>query len=237
MKAICIALLVALVASCQAKLYPEAISASGYLENTKIELEKVWPKNRTINLVFHGHSVPSGYFKTPVVNTVESYPFLLLKELKEVYPHAVINVITTAIGGEHSAEGAKRFESEVLTHRPDVIFIDYALNDRRIGLDKARAAWTNMIRQAAKKKCKVILLTPSPDQGVDLLDATSDLEKHANQIKELAKQYGVGIVDAYAKFRERVLAGDSLSAFMSQRNHPNAKGHLLIAQELMTYFK
>jgi acyl-CoA thioesterase-1 len=98
---------------------------SSYLEDIKSELKKEWPGNRTINLVFHGHSVPAGYFKTPLVNTFDSYPFLLLKELKELYPYAVINVICTAIGGENSSEGVKRFESDVLVHKPDVLFIDY----------------------------------------------------------------------------------------------------------------
>ena len=36
-----------------------------YLNDLKTEMQMEWPKNRTINLVFHGHSVPSGYFKTP----------------------------------------------------------------------------------------------------------------------------------------------------------------------------
>jgi len=103
---------------------------SSYLAGIKKELSKEWPENRTINLVFHGHSVPAGYFKTPLVNTFDSYPYLLLKELKELYPHAVINVICTAIGGENSSAGARRFESDVLVHKPDVLFIDYALNDR-----------------------------------------------------------------------------------------------------------
>ena len=40
------------------------------------ERTKAWPKNRTINLVFHGHSVPTGYQKTPEVRTFESYPQL-----------------------------------------------------------------------------------------------------------------------------------------------------------------
>jgi len=39
-------------------------------------------------------------------------------------------VICTAIGGENSSAGARRFESDVLVHKPDVLFIDYALNDR-----------------------------------------------------------------------------------------------------------
>jgi len=32
----------------------------------KTELQKEWPKNRAMNIVFHGHSVPAGYFKTPL---------------------------------------------------------------------------------------------------------------------------------------------------------------------------
>ena len=33
-----------------------------YLDSIKKIMKTEWPKNRTINLVFHGHSVPSGYF-------------------------------------------------------------------------------------------------------------------------------------------------------------------------------
>lgn len=39
-----------------------AQSATGsYVNNLRNELVKTWPHNRTINIVFHGHSVPSGY--------------------------------------------------------------------------------------------------------------------------------------------------------------------------------
>ena len=53
-----------------------------YLEKIKAEMKQEWPKNRTINLVFHGHSVPAGYFKTPIVNTLASYPYLVLQQIK-----------------------------------------------------------------------------------------------------------------------------------------------------------
>jgi acyl-CoA thioesterase-1 len=212
-------------------------SNSDYLNDVKTELQKTWPKNRTIHLVFHGHSVPAGFFKTPVVNTLSSYPFLVLKELKTWYPYAVINVINTSIGGENSVSGEKRFESEVLTHRPDVLFIDYALNDRSIGLAKASEAWSKMIEKALEKKIKVILLTPSPDQNVKLSDDNSELEKHRLQIIALSQKYGVGLVDSYEKFKQKAAAGEPISTYMSQVNHPNEKGHELIAAEIMEYFK
>ena len=208
-----------------------------YLKEIKEEFTKKWPNNRTINLVFHGHSVPAGYFKTPIVNTLESYPFLVLKTIKEHYPYAVVNIINTSIGGENSVSGAERFESEVLIHKPDVLFIDYALNDVGVGLKKSYEAWNNMIRKALDKDIKIILLTPSPDQRVNILEVNNVLEQHKNQIQQLAKENGVGLVDSYALFKEKLITGDSIPKFMSQVNHPNAEGHKLIADEIYTYFQ
>ena len=152
-----------------------AIEKDKYLTSIKAELIKVYPKNKTINLVFHGHSVPSGYFITPDVRPFQSYPFLLLKELKKIYPYAIINIILTCIGGENSEQGAKRFKKQVLNHRPDVLFIDYALNDTGIGAVASRKSWDYMIKAALKKNIKVILLTATPDQRVDLLSNETDL--------------------------------------------------------------
>ena len=205
-----------------------------YLDDIKNQLRKEWPNNRTVNLVFHGHSVPAGYFKTPIVNTFESYPYQLLKELKDRYPYAVINIINTSIGGENSISGEKRFESEVIIHKPDVLFIDYALNDG--DLNKSSEAWEKMIKRALQSDIKIILLTPSPDQRIPILEPNNALEKHAVQIRGLAKKYGIGLVDSYDKFRQISVSGDSISNYMSQVNHPNVKGNRLIADEIMKYF-
>lgn len=215
----------------------EVADPTTYLADIKVELEKTWPDNRAINIVFHGHSVPAGYFATPHVNTLEAYPQQLLKHLKAQYPTAVINVITTAIGGEHAVLGAKRFSTEVLPHRPDVLFIDYSLNDRGIGLEKAYEAWDSMITKALEEDIKVILMTPSPDLTVNILEPDNILEQHRNQVEQLATKHGVGLVDSYALFKAKVMAGDTLAHYMSQSNHPNAKGHALIAEGIFQYFE
>jgi len=215
----------------------ERINTSDYLSNLKTELQKEWPENRTINIVFHGHSVPAGYFKTPMVNTMSAYPGLFLKKLKSIYPYAVVNVIVTAIGGENSVQGTERFEREVLVHNPDVVFIDYALNDRGIGLEKAYNAWTQMIEKAKKKGIKVILLTPSPDQSVDYNSPDNELKKHTNQIIRLANENQVAVVDSYKAFEFLYSDKENLAKYMSQVNHPNELGHELIANEIMEWFK
>lgn len=209
---------------------------SNYLSDLKTELQKEWPDNRTINIVFHGHSVPSGYFKTPQVNTLSAYPYLFLEKLKTIYPFAVVNIIVTAIGGENSVTGAERFEKDVLIYKPDVLFIDYALNDRGVGLEKAYEAWTQMIKQAKELGIPVVLLTPSPDQSVNYDSPDNELKKHTAQIIQLAKENRVGLVDSYKAFEFLYADKEELAKYMSQVNHPNEKGHELIANEIIKYF-
>lgn len=207
-----------------------------YLNEFKKEMQVKWPKNRTLNIVFHGHSVPSGYFHGGVVNTMQAYPHLVFHGIKTQYPYTVLNVLTTSIGGEQAEQGEKRFADEVLTHRPDVLFIDYALNDRSIGLERAEKAWRKMVEAALAKGIKVILLTPTPDLTEDILDEKTPLAGHAAMIRRLAAEYHVGLVDSYRLFKEKAAKGEDLKAYMSQNNHPNSAGHSCVAGEIMAWF-
>ena len=207
-----------------------------YLAEISTLLKVDWPKNRTVNIVCHGHSVPAGYFQTPVVDTFNAYPHLLHKGLKERFPNAVINVIVTAIGGETSESGAQRFSKDVLSHNPDVITMDYGLNDRGIGLDKARKSWSTMIELAQAKGIKIILLTPTADLNSQLGKPDDPLNQHAEQIRGLAKEYNVALVDSLAAFKAHLKNGGQLKDLMSSRNHPSRKGHDLVAEEILQWF-
>ena len=210
---------------------------TAYFEELNALLRKSWPDNRAINLVSHGHSVPAGYIATPLVKTFESYPHLLHRGLHERFPFAVINMIVTAIGSENSEQGRARFESEVLNHRPDVILIDYGLNDRGIGLERAAQSWRAMIEAALQTNAKVILLTPTSD-STQRTAATSDerapLQQHAAQIRDLAAEYEVALADSLAAFENY---DGELSDLMGWGNHPNLLGHQLVARELMRWFR
>ncbi len=201
------------------------------------ELTKTWPKNRLVRIVFHGHSVPAGYFRTPTVQTFDAYPSLFHRKLCEQYPTAVIDVDVTAIGGENSVSGAARFEQDVLSLRPDLVFIDYCLNDRRVGLENAEAAWRSMISAAVAANVRVVLLTPTPDVSENPRDGSTPLSQHAAQVRRLGDELGLSVVDSYAAFAARLEAGDELEAFMSQGNHPNRKGHEVVAAEIAKLFE
>jgi acyl-CoA thioesterase I len=207
-----------------------------YLAEVTSTLQKQWPENRTVNIVCHGHSVPAGYFVTPVVDPFNAYPHLLHRGLKERFPWAVINVIVTAFGGENSEAGAARFERDVLSLRPDLVIIDYGLNDRPIGTDRAKIALVSMIRNAQKRSVKVILLTPTADMDAKPDDPSDPLNLQAELIRALASEYHVGLADSLAAFQRYVKSGGQLTDLMSQVNHPNRRGHELVAGQLLTWF-
>ena len=214
-------------------------ACTDYLNALVVELARQWPANRTVNLGFHGHSVPAGYFATPFVHTLDAYPQQVLSGLKERFPFAVINCIVTAIGGENSEQGAARFTPEVLCHRPDVVVIDYALNDRGLGLTRAEKSWRAMIETGLVYGAKLILLTPTHDQySIKTGDPSfdSDLSQHANQVRALADEYHLGLVDSDAAFQRYRNGEGHLYDLLSHVNHPNRKGHGIVAQEILRYF-
>jgi lysophospholipase L1-like esterase len=228
------ATLIALAGAVQAQQTNAAVLPAELLA----QFEKKWPTNRAINLVFHGHSVLAGYFVTPDVRPFEAYPHLVYQGLKKRFPLAVINVIVTAIGGETSPAGAARFERDVLPHRPDVIFVDYALNDRRVPLEKVEAAWAAMIAQAKDRKIPIILLTPTGAVKADFPNPNEPLVQRADLIRRLAREHRVPLADVSAAWQTEIAKGTPIRDLLSNgNNHPNLRGHTIAADVILELFR
>ncbi|MEN8678486.1 MAG: SGNH/GDSL hydrolase family protein [Akkermansiaceae bacterium] len=200
------------------------------------ELRKKWPKNRTVNIVFHGHSVPSGYHRTPRVKPFESYPHLFRQALAKRYPHAVFNVITTTIGGENSVEGAARFSKDVLSHRPDLILIDYALNDRRLPIDDVKKAWRAMIDEAKASQIPLILITPTGATNADFSNPADPLTIRAELLRKLAREADVMLADVSSAWLAAIKSGTPQKDLLSQSNHPNPRGHEIASSVITQTF-
>ena len=80
------------------------------------------------------------------------------------------------------------------------------------------------------------LLTPTGAPGAKLNDPNDALNLHAQQIRDLAAEHNVALVDSYAAFKDYVKGGGRLNDLMSQINHPNRKGHDLVAKALLAWF-
>jgi hypothetical protein len=71
----------------------------------------------------------------------------------------------------------------------------------------------------------------------DVLNYTNELQKHSGQVRKIAKENQVGLVDSYKTFEFLYSDKEQLAKYMSQVNHPNELGHELIANEIIKWFK
>jgi len=198
------------------------------------ELDKEWPNNTTINIVAFGHSVPAGYAATPSVHKRDAYPRLLEDALLDSHPHAVLNVITSAVGGENSDQGTARFNRDVLDHHPRVVLIDFGLNDRSLGPAKARSNLAGMLVKARNAGICPVLLTPTWDTASDPSDPGDPLAVQAEMIRQLGESTQTPVVDSLAAF---VAFRGVRAQLMAQSNHPNRNGHELVLQQLLLLFQ
>lgn len=177
-----------------------------------------WPDNRAVRVVFHGHSVPAGYHRTPEVRPFDSYPLLTLGRLKDRHPDAQIDVVVTARAGEASVAGAARFARDVLPLRADVVVVDYGLNDRKAP-EGAREAWRSMALAARGAGARVVYVTPTGS-------LTSGVTERAALIRAWAAEDGAVLADVTAEWPA------DPAPFLAETNHPNRAGHEIAARVL-----
>ncbi|MEW4564861.1 GDSL-type esterase/lipase family protein [Bremerella sp. JC770] len=67
--------------------------------------------------------------------------------LKQKYPDATIEEIHAAIGGTGSDLGVFRLERDALRHRPDLLFVEFAVNDGGAQPDRIWKAMEGIVRQ------------------------------------------------------------------------------------------
>ncbi len=95
-----------------------------YLSNTYYNLTQ---GDKTLNIVYLGGSVTSGQGATDP--ETESWRALTTAWLKEQYPEATITAVNAAIGGTGSYLADFRYDTDVKVHNPDLLFVDFAIND------------------------------------------------------------------------------------------------------------
>lgn len=111
-----------------------------------------------------------------------------LKWLQSQFPNATLSEINAAIGGTGSDLGVFRLQRDVLQHKPDLLFIEFAVNDSAAPVDRIHKAIEGIIRQTWRANsetdiCFVYTLTEAmlPElQGGKFPRAASAMEQLAD---------------------------------------------------------
>lgn len=192
------------------------------LPNTAAKLAR----GQEITVVFLGGSITRGGGASGYVESTAAW-------LDSTWPHAEISVINAGISGTDSAFGAKRFDRDVLVHNPDLVLIEFAVND---GENDHRAPMERMVH-------KTWLHNPETDIAFFYtlsrghLDAyrKGELPRAASFHEEVAIHYGIPTIGLAHAVAAKLEAGEiEWHQFANDAVHPHADGYRFYNETLQS---
>ena len=201
-------------------VYPDAVAARG----NPLALRRVFDKaerGETLRVAVIGGSITEGAMAG---SADRQWGTLFAAGWRELFPKAKVEYLNAGVGATGSLIGAFRYSKCVSPFRPDVLGVEFSVNDA--DNDESRQAMEGIIRHAMREGTAVILL------GMTKHDGTSAQAAHL----KAAKKYGVPFVSYRDGVMRMVKAGKwRWQDIGADGVHPNRRGHAL-AGELMNLF-
>lgn len=138
-------------------------------------------------------------------------------------------VINTGVSGSTAEDALPEFHWRVGRFAPDVVFAMFGTNDAADGLDAVRSfryALDQLVQRSRDIGATVVLQTPPPVTGDDSRDPEV-LVRYAAEVRDLARDLGVVLVDHHTRWSEACDDG-----WFDDPCHPGAVGHVELARTL-----
>ena len=152
------------------------------------------------------------------------YAYLVYEWWKKSFPNAAFSFVNGGIGGTTSHYGGARAWKDVLCYRPDIVTVDFSVNDD--ANEFFEETYEGMLRR--------LLAAPTAPAVVVLNNVFYDIGKNAqNYHNRIADHYGIPHVSIKDTVYPDVESGKIVRADITPDNlHPNDKGHRLVADEI-----
>lgn len=152
------------------------------------------------------------------------YAYLVYEWWKKSFPNAAFSFVNGGIGGTTSHYGGARAWKDVLCYRPDIVTVDFSVNDD--ANEFFEETYEGMLRR--------LLTAPSDPAVVVLNNVFYDTGKNAQDYhNRIADHYGIPHVSIKDTVYPDVESGKIVRADITPDNlHPNDKGHRLVADEI-----
>lgn len=137
--------------------------------------------------------------------------------LKEKYPDATIEEIHAAIGGTGSDLGVFRLERDALRHKPDLLFVEFAVNDGGASPDRIWKAMEGIVRQTWETNPKTdICFVYTYRVNYEEPLRKGECPQAASAMELLADHYGIPSVN----FAKKVVELESDGKLIFQSDQP-----------------
>ncbi|MCR5094061.1 MAG: SGNH/GDSL hydrolase family protein [Lachnospiraceae bacterium] len=182
------------------------------------------------------------------------YADRMVKGLQKRFPRAHFDLVNAGVGGTGSLYGAIRMREDLLAHRPDLVVVDFSVNDAaavlpmcgEISASGDSAGVADDMRESMEQPAVpydetfegVIrrILSAAQRPGVIVLNnafyetGESTQDKH----NRIADHYGIPHASARDEILPRIRSGEFTCGELSPDGlHPNDRGHELLAEILL----
>lgn len=204
------------------KMYNRALLSEGNTSRLAAAMEKA-KNGESITVAAIGGSITQG---TAASSTNSCYASRFFSWWQEKFPECEVNTVNAGIGGTDSYLGVHRADEQLLSYNPDVVVIEFSVNDTDKTMNKY--SYDSLVRKvlSAENEPAVILLFTTQEDGTSLQDVH----------KEIGKAYDLPMISYREAVYPEVAAGTINWKDISPDNiHPNDIGHGIIGQLLSRY--
>lgn len=202
--------------------YKRYITGRGGLKNTYYKIVH----DKKLSIAFMGGSVTDGMGST---GSTGGFRGRLMKALKSTYD-ATFTEIDAKMGGNGSQYGIYVTDQFIASKKPDLVFVDYAVNNAYDGVTDAQTLWQHYETIIHK------IRTANPYADIVLLYVSDDKDSSKSVIPELDKiadKYQLVTANLYAAVK-RVMErnGHTWNAYYTDNVHPSDNGYNVMAEVL-----
>ncbi len=177
-----------------------------------------------ITVAYIGGSITEGYN----AGTTEFYAKTCTDLLQGYFPDITVTGVNAGISGTPSLLGNLRLERDVLSAEPDIVFVEFAVNDGQEA--DYKNAYESLVRT---------LLTQEKDIAVVLLftvlDSGYTCQEHMSKI---GANYDLPMISVHDSVYEEIEAGRmTWQDYSNDQSHPNAYGHKCITDFVDNYYQ
>ena len=148
--------------------------------------------DKKLNVVYFGGSVTNGYGSS----NAEKYSWraLIGQWLKDNFPEATVSNINRASGESGTYLGTYRLQRDVIAKNPDLLFLEYSINDKYYGssYDNAKLQVETIVREVreALPDCNIVMVLVT-DSGCISDNRNGKLHTQAQAHEDIAREYNI----------------------------------------------
>ncbi len=139
------------------------------------------------------------------ITAQEGWRVYSLNWFQERFPQAKFSEINAAIGGTGSDFGVFRLQEQVLRHNPDLVFIEFAVNDSRKPVEKTFRSVEGMVRQIWEHNSETDICLVYTIKNTFLeAEMAGQLPRPKIAMEKIAEHYGIPSINFGTKVSQMV---------------------------------